>query len=258
MRLTGFEFRNETETSADLFFYGDIVSDWWGAWQDEDQYPDAIRNFLSEHENKSLNVYVNSGGGSVFAGIAIYNMLKRHAAKNTVKVFVDGLAGSIASLLPFAGSEPPEIPANAYLFLHNPSCPLAGNAAEHRKMADELDKIRDGILNTYAEHLQEGVTKDQVAALMDAETWLNGEEAAKYFAVKPAAAKEYAAALGEYLVSANCKNIPEVFAAAERQRKKEASAAEKQQETEKKLIDNANKNKIRALVVQGLTKGAEE
>lgn len=83
--LKGFTFKNQTETSADLYFYGDIVSDWWGAWQDEDQYPDAIKNFLSEQEGKDLNVYVNSGGGSVFAGIAIYNMIKRHAAKANVK-----------------------------------------------------------------------------------------------------------------------------------------------------------------------------
>ena len=48
--LKGFTFKNQTETSADLYFYGDIVSDWWGAWQDEDQYPDAIKNFLSEQE----------------------------------------------------------------------------------------------------------------------------------------------------------------------------------------------------------------
>ena len=91
--LKGYEIKNTTETSADLYFYGDIVSDWWGAWQDEDQYPDAIKNFLSAQDGKDLNVYVNSGGGSVFAGIAIYNMLKRHAQKNTVNVYVDGLAG---------------------------------------------------------------------------------------------------------------------------------------------------------------------
>ncbi len=104
-----FEIRNETQTSADLYFYGDIVSDWWGAWQNEDQYPEAVKNFLSEQEGKSLNIYINSGGGSVFAGIAIYNMIKRFAEKNTVQVYVDGLAGSIASVIAFAGNTPPKI-----------------------------------------------------------------------------------------------------------------------------------------------------
>lgn len=77
-------------------FYGDIVSDWWGAWQEEDQYPDAIKNFLAEANGRDLNIYINSGGGSVFAGIAIYNMLKRYQGKK--HCFVDALAGSIASL----------------------------------------------------------------------------------------------------------------------------------------------------------------
>ena len=72
------EIKNITDTTADLYFYGDIVSDWWGAWQEEDQYPDAIKNFLAEANGRDLNIYINSGGGSVFAGIAIYNMLKRY------------------------------------------------------------------------------------------------------------------------------------------------------------------------------------
>ena len=87
------EIKNQTDTSADLFFYGDIVSDWWGAWQDEDQYPDAIKNFLNEQQGKDLNVYINSGGGSVFAGIAIGSIvaiivnyiMKLHKTKNGLR-----------------------------------------------------------------------------------------------------------------------------------------------------------------------------
>ena len=52
--LNAFEFKNETETSADLYFYGDITSDYWGAWQSEDQYPESIKNFLSEHAGNCL------------------------------------------------------------------------------------------------------------------------------------------------------------------------------------------------------------
>ena len=74
--------RTPQKTSVDLYFYGDIVSDWWGAWQEEDQYPEAIKNFLAEANGKDLNIYINSGGGSVFAGIAIYNMLKRYPEEN--------------------------------------------------------------------------------------------------------------------------------------------------------------------------------
>lgn len=240
--IKGFSIKNQTETSADLFFYGDIVSDWWGAWQNEDQYPDAIKNFLAEAEGKDLNVYINSGGGSVFAGIAIYNMIRRHAAKNTVKVYVDGVAGSIASILAFAGSEPPQIPSNAFLMIHNPWAICEGNSAELRKMADDLDQIRSGILNVYGEHLKEGVTIEQIAALMDAETWLNGEQAAQYFNVQTTDAKEYAAAVGDFLKKASCK-MPESLKNATGKPKEgqqaEDRAAEEKRNTIRELTINA-------------------
>ena len=203
----GLEIKNMTDVSADLYFYGDIVSDWWGAWQNEDQYPYAIKTFLSQAEGKDLNVYVNSGGGSVFAGMAIYNMIKRHGEKNKVKVYVDGLAGSIASVIAFAGTEPPEIPSNAFLMIHKPWGAISGNADEMRKMADDLDKIQTGIMNVYEEHLAEGVTIDQVEALVNAETWLDGKEAAKYFNIAQTDAADYVAAVGDYLSHAG--KLPE-------------------------------------------------
>ena len=79
------QVKNSTNTSADLYFYGDIVSDWYGAWTDEDQYPEQVKNFLNDAKGKELNIYINSGGGSVFAGLAIYNMLKRHDGHKTVR-----------------------------------------------------------------------------------------------------------------------------------------------------------------------------
>lgn len=203
-----FEVKNETEKTADLYFYGDIVSDWWGAWQDADQYPDAVKNFLAAQAGKDLNVFINSGGGSVFAGIAIYNMIQRHAQKNKVQIFVDGLAGSIASVIAFAGSEPPKIPSNAFLMIHNPWSYGEGNAAELRKMADELDTVAVGMQNIYNKHLRDGVDEATVKELMDAESWLNGEEVAKYFDVEVTDAKEYAAAVGDYMNRADPHKIP--------------------------------------------------
>jgi ATP-dependent Clp endopeptidase proteolytic subunit ClpP len=250
--LKGVEVKNITDNQADLFFYGDIVSDWWGAWQEEDQYPDAIKNFLSNAEGKDLNVYINSGGGSVFAGIAIYNMLKRHAAKNRVTVHVDGLAGSIASILAFAGSEPPEIPSNAFLMIHKPWAGVSGNADDMRKMANDLDNIQTGILNAYENHLKEGVSIEEIKSLMDAETWLNGQQAAEYFDIKTTEAKEYAAAVGNFIYDASCRNIPE-----EIRRTKEAQAAAYQEEI-KKSAERAKiskQNEIKRLVIAGMAKG---
>ena len=77
--------RNQTDDSADIYFYGDIVGNdgdkWWG---NDDKCPSDVATLLKECENVSqLNIYVNSNGGDVFAGNAIYNMLKRHKAHKT-------------------------------------------------------------------------------------------------------------------------------------------------------------------------------
>lgn len=201
-----YEFRNVSATSADLYILGDIAADYWGTWQSEDQYPEKIRNFLANVAGKDLDIYINSGGGSVFGGLAIYQMIKRHAAANRVKVHVDGLAGSIASVIAFAGSEPPEIPANAFLMIHNPAATVQGNAEELRKMAEALDTVKSGILAVYMENVADDITEDQISGLMDAETWLTGTEAAKYFQVETTAAREYVAAVGDNINT--YKHIP--------------------------------------------------
>lgn len=250
--LKGLEIKNMTDVSADLYFYGDIVSDWWGAWQNEDQYPDAIKNFLSQAEGKDLNVYVNSGGGSVFAGMAIYNMIKRHGEKNKVKVYVDGLAGSIASVIAFAGTEPPEIPSNAFLMIHKPWGAISGNADEMRKMADDLDKIQTGIMNVYEDHLAEGVTIEQVEALVDAETWLDGKEAAKYFNIAQTDAADYVAAVGDYLNYAG--KLPEKFKSHQKQ-PEQTPKGPTPEEQAKAAADAEKRNQIKRLCIEGMTKG---
>lgn len=177
------QVKNLTETSVDLYFYGDIVSDWWGAWQDEDQYPLAVRDFLSEHDGKNLNIYVNSGGGSVFAGITIYNMLKRHSGFKTVHV--DGLAASIASVIALAGDKV-VIPSTSMMMIHKPWMGLYGgyNSNELRKMSEDLDNVEKVIMNVYSENLKEGIEIDTIRELVNNETWLTGEEAAQYFNIE--------------------------------------------------------------------------
>lgn len=226
------QFKNATENTVDLYFYGDIVSDWWGAWQDEDQYPEAIKNFLAEAGGRDLNIYVNSGGGSVFAGIAIYNMLKRYQGKK--RCYVDGLAGSISSLLPFIGSEPPTIPKNAYMMIHKPWCICEGNATDMRKMGDTLDSIEAGIWSVYEENLVEGVTIDDIKKLMEEETWLSGEEAAKYFRVKVGEESTIAAAVQDY-TKLYCKNLPDALQ--NKEKETEENNLDKDQETRKQIVN---------------------
>lgn len=201
------QIKNQTETSADLYFYGDIVSSEWGKWEDTDTCPEDVRAFLSQVNGvKNLNIYVNSGGGSVFAGLAIYNMLKRNASNKTV--YVDGLAGSIASVIAMAGDKI-IIPSNAFLMIHKPWNIAMGNSKDFRKMADDLDAIEQGIMNVYAENLKEGVDIEIIRQMVNNETWLNGNEAAKYFNIEVAEENKAAACISECFK--NYKNVPKEF-----------------------------------------------
>lgn len=227
--------KNATEESADLYFYGDIVSDWWGAWTESDQYPEAIRDFLKEQEGKALNIYINSGGGNVFAGIAIYNMLTRHKGHKTVHV--DGMAASIASVIALAGDRV-IVPANAFLMIHKPWADCVGNATEMRKMADDLDAVEVGIINVYRDHLADGVDISDVEQLVEAETWLNGEEAAKYFDIEVGEAKEYAAQVTDTVNG--YRNVP----------KEIITSAQAGDNTARKCAD-----KIKRLYIDAISKG---
>lgn len=179
------EIRNETGDTADLCFYGDINSESLGEWQKyypEDKAPKDVQDFLDQlHGVKHINVHINSGGGSVFGGIAIYNILKRYDAEITV--YVEGLAASIASVIAMAGDRI-IIPANAQMMIHKPSSVVWGDADDLRREADVLDGCQKVILKTYMQHAKEGVTPEQVNALIDAETWKDGEGWQEFFDIE--------------------------------------------------------------------------
>lgn len=202
------EIKNQTEEKAELYFYGDIVSDSWSSWwTDEDKCPQDVSDFLKSLENsQDIEIYINSGGGSVFAGIAIYSMLKRHKGKKTVHV--DGLAASIASVIALAGDEV-IIPKYANFMIHNPLCMLwnSYNAIDLRKIASTLDSCKESILNIYMENVKEGVTKEELSALMDEEKWFTGESAAEIFNIKIEDEFELVACSSEFLDK--YKNTPE-------------------------------------------------
>ena len=176
------EIKNQTEEKADMYFYGNIVSEECYRYCEEDQCPENVKKMLDEVKNvKNLDIYINSGGGSVFAGIAIYNMLKRNKAHK--KVYVDGLAGSIASVIMMAGDEI-IIPANAYLMIHKASTFVYGNADDLIKMATTLETIEEGIMSIYETRLKEGVKIEEIKQMLDEETWMTGKMAAEYFNIE--------------------------------------------------------------------------
>ena len=201
------EIRNETEETADLCFFGDINSESLGEWQKyfpEDKAPKDVQDFLDQLGNISkINVHINSGGGSVFGGIAIYNILKRHNAEITV--YVEGIAASIASVIAMAGDKI-IIPANAQMMIHKPSSITWGNADDMRKEANVLDGCQKVILNTYMQHTKEGVTPEQINALIDAETWKNGEEWQEFFDIEVSEKSNAEASASDYFERYN--NLP--------------------------------------------------
>ena len=204
--------KNLENEKAELHFYGEIVSDEWEKWSDLDTCPEDVLNYLSKIENsKELDIYINSGGGSVFAGLGIYNILKRHKGRKTV--YVDGLAGSIASIIAMVGDEI-IVPSNSFIMIHKPLCGVCGNANDMREMADTLDRIEEGLINTYKTKLKDNVNIETIKAMVNAETWLTGEEASKYFNITVTEANKMIAKVDTNLLN-SYKNVPENLLKAE-------------------------------------------
>lgn len=162
-----YQLINNNEVS-ELHIFGDIV--------DEQYYDTDVAGAKLCQEIKALNtnkikVYINSYGGSVSAGLAIYNALKMHPAEITT--YCQGFACSIASVIFMAGDN--RIMSNAsLLMIHNAWCNVSGNASELRKQADDLDKITQASINAYMEHAN--ITKEELIGLLDGESWLTPEE----------------------------------------------------------------------------------
>jgi ATP-dependent Clp protease protease subunit len=128
---------------ANIYIYGDITS--W-EWLESDVSSYTLSKEIEGLDINTINVYINSYGGEVSEGLAIYNALKRHKA--TVKTYCDGFACSAASVVFMAGDE--RIMSNAsLLFIHNAWNYAAGNANQLRKAADDLDTITQASINTY-------------------------------------------------------------------------------------------------------------
>lgn len=162
---------------ANLSIYGDITS---CPWFENDVSAFSLVSKLETLDAEEINVYINSYGGEVAEGLAIYNALKRHKAK--INTFCDGFACSIASVIFMAGDERMMSPASL-LMIHNAWTCASGNAQELRKQADDLEIITSASVAAYTERVS--ITENEVKELMDAETWIDAKIALqKGFATK--------------------------------------------------------------------------
>lgn len=197
---------DEEQGRCSLYFYGDIVSaKWMSDWYEDDKCPLDIAEFLDDLEGyEDIDIYFNSGGGDVFAGLAIHNQLKRFDGHKVG--YVDGMAASIASVIMFACDEL-HFATGAQAMIHKPSCRAWGNADELEKIIQQLDKCEDSILDVYEQHLKDGVTREQIKALMDKETWFSGAELAEYFDIELEERVAIAACASDYFDK--YENVPE-------------------------------------------------
>lgn len=166
------------KSSVELRIEGDIVDDddiWiYELFGESATAPNKFKNELHEFKGQDLTVWIDSYGGSVFAGAGIYNALKEHDGKITVKI--DSKAMSAASVIAMAGDEVLMSPV-ALMMIHNPLTFGFGDMHELRKTADVLDEVKETIINAYT--LKTGLSRDVISGMMDDETYMSATTAVK-------------------------------------------------------------------------------
>lgn len=178
------ELKQSAELSEELslYIYSDVQGDYfdWADWKMKESETSAeyFRQQLEAHPNaKEIKIYINSLGGSVMEGVAIYNQLRRHPAHKTV--YVDGFACSVASVIAMAG-DTVIMPRNTVMMIHNAWTYARGNAEELRKIADDLDVLNAASRQAYLRKAGDKLTEDALIGMLDAETYLTAMDCIEY------------------------------------------------------------------------------
>jgi ATP-dependent Clp endopeptidase proteolytic subunit ClpP len=200
-----FDVRGESTDTLEIDVYDQIGKSWTG----EGVTAKDVRDKLKEAKGaKSIQLRVNSGGGSVFEGLAIYNLLVQHPAK--VVAHVDALAASMASVIIMAADEI-NVAESAMIMIHAPWSYAVGNAEDMRQQADLLDKLKEQLIDIYAA-ANGKIDREKITELVAAETWMTGSEAIENgFAHKITKSKAAAQMLASLDVR-DFSNMPAVFA----------------------------------------------
>lgn len=170
--VPGLKVSNATGDAAELMIYGDIGM---GGWFSEGITASDIAAALAEVSAPRLNVRINSGGGDMFDGTAIYTQLVRHPS--VVTTWIDGIAGSAASVIAMAGDEIVSSDAGV-MMIHDAATFTYGNPADHRETADLLEKLSDVVATVYANRAGEDVEfwRAKMSAPGGNGTWYTGAE----------------------------------------------------------------------------------
>lgn len=168
--------------TLDMYVYGNVQGDSYDYWSGQDIVSETSANFFKEElakykDIKSINVYMNSYGGSVFEAMSIRNQLKRHTA--TVTGIVDGFAASAGSFI-LTGCDVVKMYSNTTQMLHNMLNVVVGNSTQLRKAADDMDIMMKGNRQAYLEKAGDKLTEEKLIEIMDNETWLTAEQCLGY------------------------------------------------------------------------------
>lgn len=151
-----------------LFLNGEISDE---TWFGDEVTPQLFRDDLESCQG-DITVWINSPGGDVFAAAQIYNMLMDY--QGNVKVKIDGLAASAASVIAMAGTEVLMSPV-AMMMIHNPMTVAIGDSNEMQKASEMLAEVKESIMNAY--EIKTGLSRSKISHLMDAESWFNAKKA---------------------------------------------------------------------------------
>lgn len=172
MKERFYQLTNVSEDSATLYIYGDITSI---KFFENDVCVYDLAKEIGDLNGKALTVRINSYGGEVAEGLAIYNLLKSYAGE--VTTICDGFACSAASVVFMAGTKR-IMPRSSLLMIHNAWTWARGDAEDLRKAADDLEKITQPSVEIYTS--VSNLDDDEIKAMMDAETWIDADEALDY------------------------------------------------------------------------------
>jgi len=143
------------------------------SWFGDEVTPRQFQAELAAHPG-DLTVWINSGGGECFAAAQIYNLLKEHPGKITIKI--DAIAASAASVIAMAGDEILMSPVSM-MMIHNPAAEIFGEVSDLEKAIDELAEVKESLVNAY--QARTGLSRAKISKLMDAETHMNAKAAVK-------------------------------------------------------------------------------
>lgn len=172
MKNNFYQLTNVNEDSAELFIYGDITS---YKWYEDDVCAYDMAKELESLGGKNLKVRINSYGGEVAQGLAIYNLLKTYEGE--VTTLCDGFACSAASVIFMAGRNR-IMPKSSLLMIHNAWTYAAGDANELRKIAEQIEKITQPSIEVYKS--VSNLNEERIKQMMDDETWITADEALSY------------------------------------------------------------------------------